>query len=109
MSSIRNEPKIVNCILIQFRGGENIVIGEYRDYDAAYKAACQLSDDQYAIFKTIETFTRTREISLRVDRRTQDAKLMADRDAEAITRAAMLKTMSDEELDRKINDNGMLF
>lgn len=109
MSLIRSNPQIVSCLLIQFRGGENVVIGEYPDYDAAYKAARDTPDDGYRVFKTIETFTRTREVSFNHNKRSQEAELLRNRDDSAAARAAALSKLTADDLNQLITNGGDIF
>ncbi len=111
MSPIRQEPKVISCLLFQYKGGEDILIGEYADYDTAYKVARDVAtrDPSYRVFKTIETFTRVRECSFNRHRREDEQELLAGRDAEAKARAKVLTELSDEQLNMVIQENGLDF
>jgi hypothetical protein len=109
VSSIRQQPQVVSCLLFQYRGGENVLVGEYPDYETAYKAARDTNDPDYRIFKTVETFTRTRECSFNRHKREEERELLANRDTNARSRAQDLTELSDQQLNEIIKKNGLGF
>jgi hypothetical protein len=110
MTKLRMEPKVVSCLLIHYKGGEDVVVGEFTNYEEAYKAARNMGGDRkYRIFKTVETFVRVREMSFRHTKKEFDQQLLIERDTAAKDRSLALSQLSDQELQDKIKNNGDIF
>jgi hypothetical protein len=108
VSQIRMQPKPLSCMLIHLKGGEDVVVGTYDNYEEAYQAAKAIKSGEYKVFKTIELFTRVREISFRSQKQF-DQQLLIERDASAKERSNVLGNLSDADLQEKINQGGVQF